>query len=89
MCRPNKPAKHYLTLDGAIYHRTESGKVPPGVAEVDLLLDDNGTLINTLMTAGSVGTRVCDSGDKALSTYGTRDTAKPVLAWWIAEKTGE
>ncbi|KAF7973018.1 hypothetical protein HWV62_16408 [Athelia sp. TMB] len=84
-----RSAQPYLTLDGVIYHRTKSGHVPPGVVEVDVLLDDNGTLFNTLMTAGSVGTRVCDSGDKTLSADGTRDTAKPVLAWWIAEKTGK
>ncbi|KZP12779.1 hypothetical protein FIBSPDRAFT_835817 [Athelia psychrophila] len=78
--------QHYLTLDGAIYHRTETGDIPSGVVEVDLLLDDNGTVYNTLMTAGLVGTRVCDSGDKALSPNGTMDTAKPVLAWWISLK---
>lgn len=84
-----RSAQPYLTLDGVIYHRTETGHVPPGVVEVDVLLDDNGTLYNTLMTAGFVGTRVCDSGDKTLSADGTRDTAKPVLAWWISEKIGE
>lgn len=41
------------------------------------------------MTAGLVGARVCDSGDKALSAQGTRDVAKPVVAWWIFAKKAE
>ena len=78
--------EHYLTLDGAIYHRTDTDSIPPGVVEVDVKLDDNGMKLDTLMTAGLAGTRVCDSGDKALSASGMRDTARPVLAWWIALK---
>ncbi|KZP13560.1 hypothetical protein FIBSPDRAFT_913034 [Athelia psychrophila] len=84
-----RSAQHYLTLDSAIYHCTDTNRVPPGVVEVDVKLDDNGTELKTLMTAGLVGTRVCDSGDKALSPNGTMDTARPVLAWWIALKNGD
>lgn len=80
------PPPHYLTLDGVIYHRTDSGDVPPGFAEVDVKLDDNGKEFDTVMTAGLVGMEVCDSGDKTLSEEGTRDTAKPVVAWWIFAK---
>jgi hypothetical protein len=33
-----------------------------------------------------VGTRVCSSGDKALSDAGKRDSARPALAWWWVMK---
>jgi hypothetical protein len=50
---------------------------------VDLTLDDNGTKWSTVLTAGVVGARVCDSGDKSLSPGGKSDTARPVVGWWI------
>ena len=52
-------------------------------------LDDNGAEFDTVLTAGLVGMRVCDSGDKTLSAGGKRDTAKPVVAWWIFAKKDE
>ena len=80
--RPNK----HLTLDGITYHITETGDIPCGFAEVDVKLDDNGKIFNTILTAGLVGARACDSGDKTLSTDGRRDTARPVVGWWIFAK---
>jgi hypothetical protein len=77
---------HYLTLDGVVYHRIDSSDVPPGFAEVDVKLDDNGQLFDTVLTAGLIGTHVCDSGDTTLSPSGERDTGKPAVAWWIFTK---
>lgn len=76
----------HLTLDDAIYHSTEMGEIPGAVVEVDVKLDDNGKVFDTIMTAGLVGTQVCNSGDKALSANGKRDTARPAIAWWIYKK---
>ncbi|KIM88942.1 hypothetical protein PILCRDRAFT_813943 [Piloderma croceum F 1598] len=78
--------EHYLTLDGIIYHRTDTNDVPSGFAEVDVKLDDNGQKFDTVLTAGLVGARICDSEDKSLSSEGKRDTARPVVAWWIFAK---
>ena len=77
----------YLVLDGVIYHHVETDDVPPRFAEVDVKLDDNGEEIDMILTAGLVGTQVCDSGDKTLSKDGKRDTARPYVAWWIFKKT--
>jgi hypothetical protein len=78
--------EHYLILDGIVYHTTSTSDVPCGFAEVDVKLNDNGTEFDTVLTAGLVGTRVCDSGDITLSVSGKRDTARPVIAWWIFGK---
>jgi hypothetical protein len=75
--------EHYLTLDGMIYHRTDTSEVPPSFADVKVKLDDNGEIFDTVLTAGLVGAQVCDSGVKSLSSDGLRDTARPVIAWWI------
>lgn len=60
--------------------------MPSGYAEVDVKLDDNGQQFDTVLTAGLVGARICDSEDKSLSAEGKRDTARPVVAWWIFSK---
>ena len=78
--------EHYLTLDGVVYHRTDTSEVPPAFAEVDVKLDDNGVKFDTVLTAGLVGARICNSGDKSLSSDGHRDAARPVVAWWIFVK---
>jgi hypothetical protein len=56
---------------------------------VDVKLNDNGKEFDTVLTAGLVGTWVCDSGDNTLSAGGKRDTAKPVVTWWIFAKKYE
>lgn len=84
---PSKKAEHYLILDEVIYHYVDTNDIPPGFAEVDVKLDDNGREIDTTLIAGLVGAQVCDSGDKTLSKDGKRDTARPYVAWWIFEKT--
>ncbi|KII90180.1 hypothetical protein PLICRDRAFT_40375 [Plicaturopsis crispa FD-325 SS-3] len=38
------------------------------------------------MVAGLVGMRVSNSGDKALSEKGEKDTLAPVAGWWIFTK---
>jgi len=72
-----------LTLDGVYYHRVDLDKIPPGFAEVDVKLIDHGKILQTVLVAGLAGAVVCDSGDKDLSENGMRDTAKPLVAWWM------
>lgn len=85
---PHENPRHYLTLDNVVYHRTDSSEVPQGFAEVDVKLDDNGLKMDTVLTAGLVGSRVCDSGDDTLGADGKRDTMKPVIAWWMFVSKG-
>jgi hypothetical protein len=75
-----------LLLDGTPFHTVDSGDVAPGYAEVDVTLDDNGTMFNCLMVAGNIGTRVSSSGDAALSGSGEDDTVSPFAGWWIFTK---
>jgi hypothetical protein len=67
-----------LVLDDTPYHRIATGQVPPGFAEVDVKLDDNGTLFDTVMVAGLVGAGVSSS-----SSGSELDTLHPVAGWWM------
>ena len=72
-----------FTLDGIQYHTITTGKIPPGYAEVDVKLNDNGQEFDTVLVAGLVGSRVSSSGDTRLSATGKRDTMRPVPGWWM------
>ncbi|KAF9072083.1 hypothetical protein BDP27DRAFT_1361330 [Rhodocollybia butyracea] len=65
------------------YHEIHTSDIPMGYAEVDVKVDDNGALFQTIMVSGLVGMQVCDSNDKTLSPEGLRDTIKPAPGWWI------
>ncbi|KAF9992469.1 hypothetical protein BGZ79_003039, partial [Entomortierella chlamydospora] len=83
-----------LVLGGASYHRIHSGSIPHGYAEVNVVINDNGTLIPSMMIAGHVGAQIHSSEDKELSSTGERDTVQPASGWWIfttlpEEKTRE
>ncbi|KAJ7762050.1 hypothetical protein DFH07DRAFT_903245 [Mycena maculata] len=79
---------HHLVFDDTPYHRLGGGKVPPGYGEVDVkLVDfDDGKTFDCVMVAGTVGTRVSSSGDRALSASGADDTVQPVAGWWLFVK---
>ncbi|KAJ7581820.1 hypothetical protein C8J56DRAFT_958341 [Mycena floridula] len=72
-----------LALDGIHYHLISTDKLQGSVVEVDVKLDDNGELFDTIMVAGLVGKSVNDSDDLELSATGKRDVVKPVAGWWI------
>ena len=82
-------AGYHLELNGARYHRIDTGAVPAGCVEVNVLIDDNGREFKSVMVAGQVGMRARSSGDKSLVPDGWRDTVSPVAGWWIFTKKGD
>jgi len=72
-----------LILDGIAYHATGRDGIPSTFANVDVLLNDNGTKFKAAMVAGIVGARVMDSGDKSLSLEGKSDTIAVSSGWWM------
>ena len=76
-------------LDGSRYHLVDSKKIPSGLTEVDVLVDDNGQLFPSMMTVGLIGTQVCSSSDQKRSATGQRDTVKPIAGWWLFVKTSD
>lgn len=54
-------------LDGILFHRINTNDIPSGFASVPVTVDDNGTIHETIMVAGSVGIQATSSG-KMLDT---------------------
>ncbi|KAJ7609183.1 hypothetical protein DFH06DRAFT_188698 [Mycena polygramma] len=77
-----------LVLDGTLYHRVDRNDVPPGLAEVDVVLDEYGLKSECLLVAGMIGTRVSSSGDTGLSEEGRDDTVRPAAGWWMFKQNG-
>ena len=50
-------------LNNVLYHRVNTDDVPSGIASVPVVVDDNGTLYDTKILAGSFGIQVTSSGD--------------------------
>ncbi|KAJ6582691.1 hypothetical protein DFH09DRAFT_1145731 [Mycena vulgaris] len=75
-----------LVLDDVPFHQVDVNDAPPGYAEVDVTLDDNGEHFDCVLTAGLVGTRVSSSNDTALSKTGIDDTVRPLPGWWMYVK---
>ncbi len=73
-----------LKLDGVKYHKVDTQDIAPGWVSVPVKVDDNGTIHDTRMAAGSVGVKVTSSekGD-------VLDTVQPVSGWWIFESKSE
>ncbi|KAJ6458583.1 hypothetical protein C8R47DRAFT_1245163 [Mycena vitilis] len=82
-------ARKDLVFDDTPFHRLESKDVPPGYAEVDVKLEAHGEEFDCVMIAGSVGTHVTSSNDRALSSNGRDDVLRPVAGWWIFTKNEE
>ncbi|KAF8496640.1 hypothetical protein BU17DRAFT_59420 [Hysterangium stoloniferum] len=75
----------WLVIDGSPYHVIDSGKIPVGYAEVDVLVNDNGVEFPSMMTAGSVGMKVSSSSGDG----GSLDMVRPVTGWWMFTKRPE
>ena len=78
-----------LTFDGFPYPRVDSDNIPCGYTYVDVKLDDNGKLFDTMFVAGSVGSQICPTEKRELFPNGTRNTVRPLSAWWYFIKKGE
>ena len=50
-------------LDDTLYHRLNMSKIPSGHCSVPVKLDDNGTLYETIMLAGSMGISARSTGE--------------------------
>ena len=74
-----------LELDGMIYHRVKSNKVPPGYSSVPVKVDDNGDVFDSTMVAGSVGMKCSSSGDEVDGELVGLDTVSAETGWWIFE----
>ncbi|KAF8126048.1 hypothetical protein EV363DRAFT_1402097 [Boletus edulis] len=76
----------YLALDGFPYPTIESQDVPCGYVCMDVMLEDNGEMMETMLIAGSVGAQICSTEKTELFRNGLRDTVRPVSAWWYFVK---
>ena len=66
-----------LVLDDVAYPMIDADSIPPGCAEVDVELDDNGQKFDTTVVAGSIGSQIC------VGRNSTRNTVRPLPAWWF------
>jgi hypothetical protein len=82
--------ENLLHLDNVVYFPVDLlDDVPPGYAEVDVLIDDHGAKFESVMVAGLVGSNISSSGLKTNGQSGKRDTLQPVPGWWLATKVSE
>ncbi|KAK7059917.1 hypothetical protein R3P38DRAFT_2759278 [Favolaschia claudopus] len=72
-----------LILDGTPYHLLRRKGIPPGHAEVDVLLIDNGKRFDCAMVAGNIAMSVTSSNDPLISPGGINDTVRPLAGWWL------
>lgn len=81
----------YLALDGFAYPTIESQDIPCGYVSLDVMLEDNGEMMESMLIAGSVGAQICSTEKTELFRNGLRDTVRPVSAWWyfVKRKKGE
>lgn len=71
----------YLEVDGVEYFAIATGSIPAGYSEVDVIVDDNGTVIQCKMVAGHVGMTL-----SAKEPGGELNTLSPSTQWFMFEK---
>jgi hypothetical protein len=72
-----------FAFDGIRYPCIDTDEIPPGSCEVDVLLNDNGELMDCMMLAGHVGNMASASGPQ-----GIVDTLQPQAEWFMFVKEG-
>ncbi|KAG1769722.1 hypothetical protein EV702DRAFT_978523 [Suillus placidus] len=72
----------FLVLDGMPYPMIDDEYVPCGYAHLDVKLDDNGELFDTVIVAGAVGAQICSNDKSELFRNGMRDSVRPVVGFW-------
>ncbi|KAJ7148754.1 hypothetical protein C8R43DRAFT_1008665 [Mycena crocata] len=87
--RPLQETRPHLTLDHTEYPVISTDAVPSGYAEVDVIFDDNGTEITSVIVAGLVGMGFSSSRNTSVSPTGRNDTVRPVVGWWMYAKLDE
>ncbi|KAJ7123548.1 hypothetical protein C8R44DRAFT_783999 [Mycena epipterygia] len=87
--RPFQESRPHLTLDGTEYPIIDTTAVPSGYAEVDVLINNNGSEFPCVIVAGLVGMGFSSSRDLAVSSTGKNDTVRPVIGWWMYAKVDE
>lgn len=84
-------------LDGILYHRVDTSDIAEGWTSVPVKVDDNGTIVNSRMVAGSVGIHACSSGQplaqwsdpSSKEMESSLDSVQPVSGWWMYKIRGE
>ena len=79
-------------LDGVLFHRVDTDKIPSGYASVPVLVDENGRQFKTTMVAGSIGIQTTSSGKKMVRRergsfveVPRPDSLQPLSGWWMYE----
>lgn len=63
-------------------------KIQSAYASVPVKLNDNKAELDTLMVAGSVGTRISHGALKAADGKSGLNPVQPVSCWWMVEEVG-
>ena len=71
------------------YPRVDSDDIPCGYTCVDVKLDDNGALFDTMFVAGLIGSQICSAEQTKLHSNSARNTVRPLPAWWYFVKKGD
>ena len=78
-----------LRLDGVVYHRVDSEKVPAGYSSVPVTVDDNGDVFDAMMVAGSVGINCTSGGAELADGIAGLDTISAETGWWMFERKSQ
>jgi hypothetical protein len=75
-----------LRIDGQVFHKINSGSVPPARVSVPVTINELGTEYKARMVAGVVGFEVSESGKKLEHGIVGMDTLQPHTGWGIYEE---
>ncbi|KAH7084876.1 hypothetical protein BKA63DRAFT_498394 [Paraphoma chrysanthemicola] len=75
----------YFELDDVVFHVVDTSDIPAGFASVPVKVNDNGTVHNTKMVAGSLGIAVNDSGEKGENSECRLDSVRSLSGWLMYE----